>query len=264
MQSDDLAKRSTDSLVSVALQCESDDHRRWDAIQVLQDRGSREVFDVAARLCTSPKPADRCLGADLLAQGRSRSKTLHEEAVTVLLQMLERETDPNVLHSIAMALGHRKDSRAIAPLAELRSHPNPDVRCGVVFGILGHEDKRAVQTLIELSADDDSDVRDWATFGLGTQVSSDTPAIRDALVARLTDSDPNTRAEAIVGLARRHDERMVPALVEDIHDGWEGSLIREAVEASRHPEVLRALADVREQLSDEARAWAEDILSDAR
>ena len=264
MQADDLAKRSIERLVRFALACGDEGDRRWEAIRALQDRGSREVIHAAEQLCVSAEPKERCLGADILAQGQSRPKTFHEEAVTALLRMLEREADPAVLSSIAMALGHRRDARAVQPLATLRSHPNPDVRYSVVLGLLTHEDEHAVRALIELSTDEDSDVRDWATFGLGTQVSVDSPALREALVQRLTDPDPDTRAEAIVGLARRQDERAVPALVAAIDAGWEGSLVREAVEALPNPDALKALSRSIGKLSDEARAWAEALLADGR
>jgi HEAT repeat protein len=127
---------------------------------------------------------------------------------------------------------------------------------------------RSIDELVAaaLAADEDSDVRDWATFGLAQQITLDTPAIREVLARRLTDSDDDTRAEAIVGLAERGDERAVAPLVAMIDGGWEGMLIRQAVEALRHPDVLAALTRLLEILGpDDAkeRAWAEALLADA-
>jgi HEAT repeat protein len=56
-------------------------------------------------------------------------------------------------------------------------------------------------------------VRDWATFGLARQTDRDLPALRDALAARLADDDPETRAEAVHGLAVRADERAIEPLL---------------------------------------------------
>jgi HEAT repeat protein len=83
------------------------------------------------------------------------------------------------------------------------------------------EDELAVDTLIELSDDPESWVRDWATFGLGTMIRRDDQRVREALAARLTDTDDTTRAEAIRGLAVRHDERAIPQLLSELDQGTE-------------------------------------------
>jgi HEAT repeat protein len=74
----------------------------------------------------------------------------------------------------------------------------------------------AVHTLIELSRDQDELVRDWATFGLGSQIETDTAPIREALFARLSDADEIVRGEALVGLARRRDERAIEPLIQEL------------------------------------------------
>src|SRR5581483_4385690 len=107
-------------------------------------------------------------------------------------------------------------------------HPDERVRFGVVFGLLGQEDERTIRALIDLSTDLDIDVRDWATFGLGSMSEVDTPALREALVARLDDEEGDVRGEAMVGLARRHDQRMIEPLLTDLEAGWFGSLSMEA------------------------------------
>jgi len=262
MQTDDLETHSTAQLVDLALSVDDEDHGRWDAVRALQDRGDCDVIDAARRLCDSAEPRYRCLGVDILAQGQAWTKTLHDDAVPLLLHMLEREVEPSVLYSIVMALGHTRDTRAVKPILALRRHPDANVRFGVVFGLLGSDDDWAVETLIELSADVDSDVRDWATFGLGTQINRETPALRDALVRRLNDTDLDAREEAVVGLARRRDERVLTALVEAIHDGCVGDRPQDAVEHFRHPAVLAALGKSRERMHVETRAWADTVLQD--
>ena len=165
--------------------------------------------------------------------------------------MLEHEQDPAVLHSIAVALGHRHDPRAIRPLARFKNHPDPGVREGVVHGLMAYEDELAISTLIELSADPESLIRDWATFGLGTQIKSDTPAIRSALLARTSDEDVDVRAEALIGLAKRRDQRVAELLIpllepdifwSDISSGdYSRSLELEAAEELADPRLLPAL-----------------------
>jgi HEAT repeat protein len=62
--------------------------------------------------------------------------------------------------------------------------------------------------------DADADVRDWATFGLGVLGDQDSSEIREALSRRLNDEDVDAREEALVGLAKRHDTRIVPNLID--------------------------------------------------
>src|SRR5581483_9093861 len=215
--------RTNEELLHVAL-TEADEEVVREAIMEMHMRGGRDVFEHACRLCASPEARERRVGADILGQLGTPNHTFPEETLSILLSMLEQEQEPKVLNSIAVALGHRHDPQAIEPLARLKNHQDEGVRFGVVFGLMGHEDALAIQTLMELSTDTDVDVRDWATFGLGSQIEADTPAIREVLAARLTDEDENVRGEAIVGLARRHDRRMVEPLLTDLEAGWFGSL----------------------------------------
>ncbi len=97
-------------------------------------------------------------------------------------------------------------------------------------GLSGIDDLDAIAGLIELSCDLDDDTRDWATFGLGSQTSLDTPELRDALAARLTDTDPEIRGEAMIGLARRGDERAHPAIEAALRGLFHGDWPLEAVE----------------------------------
>jgi hypothetical protein len=69
--------------------------------------------------------------------------------------------------------------------------------------LTGSEQAEAnLRRVITLTTDDDVSNRDWATFILGNH-DLDTPAIREALVARADDPDELVRAEAIRGLARK-------------------------------------------------------------
>jgi hypothetical protein len=98
-----------------------------------------------------------------------------------------------------------------------RAHPDPDVRLAVTRALPGgveHPSAKAqvAQALIRLTNDDSSDVRDDAVFGLGSILDLDTAEIRDALRARLFDSDLDTRLEALVGLAERRDPTVLALL----------------------------------------------------
>lgn len=120
-------------------------------------------------------------------------------------------------------------------------HPDPRVRYGVTHALLGQDDARAIDLLIRLTTDRDADVRDWATFGIGTLSELDTPEIRGALAARLGDPHDDTRGEALIGLARRKDLRVVPALMKELSSDCVGTLAVEAAKEMGVSELRPAL-----------------------
>ena len=141
-----------------------------------------------------------------------------EEAATTLVAMLETETHPDTLHSIGVALGYLGDVRVIEPLLRFKNHPDGRVRYGVAWGLRAHECDRSVEGLIELSGDPDQNVRGEATWALAEGFEADTPTVRDALAARLTDGDRDARGYGLVGLALRKDARVLESLRRELPD----------------------------------------------
>lgn len=207
--------RATHEFIATAL-TEPDEHAAWDAVVMLHFRGTKDVFDAACQLCASECPRERTLGANILGQLGIPNRSFPKESVAVLLKLLEVESAEDVLVSICIALGHIHDPTAIPSLSRLKTRPSADVRYAVAFGLLGFEDHLAIKTLIDLSGDQNDEVRDWATFGLGSQIDVDAPAIRAALLARVSDKDEGTRGEALVGLARRKAQRVVEPLIKEL------------------------------------------------
>lgn len=238
--------RSTRELIEIAL-TEEGEHAAWVAINVLRHRGDRETFEAARDLCASDDPWQRTWGVRILAQLGIPKRSFPDESLDILLPLLVLEQDADLLSDIDFALGHIGDERAVEPLSRLRDHPSPDVRYGVVHGLLRQENERAIQALIELSADEDTEVRDWATFGLGAQIDADTPEIRDALFARLADEDGATRGEALVGLARRKDERVIEPLIRGLASANAGNLAIEAAHEVGDARLRPALLRLRER-----------------
>lgn len=235
--------KTTEELIKLAL-TEKDEDAAWDAVVILQVRGNWEVFVTAQQLCKSNNSKEKNLGIDILGQLGTPERTFPDESLEILLQLLEGEKDSTILSAIGIALGHIHDSRAIKPLVKLKNHPCADVRYGVTFGISGYEDTEAIQTLIELSSDEDTDVRNWATFGLGSQINTNTVAIREALFKRLEDEDHEIRGEALVGLATRGDERVIEPLIKELSSDSVGILAVEAAKEigdARLSSVLRQL-----------------------
>ncbi|MET0263595.1 MAG: HEAT repeat domain-containing protein [Rariglobus sp.] len=178
---------------------------------------------------------ERAAGADILSQLGWSERTFVGESVDLLIPLL-RDPVVEVIRSATVALGHRNDPRAISPLLALIDHPDAGVRCGVVAGLSRHDVSEAIKGLVLLSKDPDDATRDWATFGLASMTDMDTAELRDALVARLTDLDPEIRGEAMVGLASRGDERVRPAIEKELCGPFHGDWSLEAAEKFACPE----------------------------
>lgn len=188
----------------------------WNPVRILHFRADAPTMAAANNLFSSENGAERVLAADILAQVAVGDETRGTEAADILLPIFEQETDVEVLGAIACAFGFIKDARCIPRLVQLSIHPDETVRYEVVLGLSGHDEESAIAALIVLSSDADEDVRNWATFGLGKQTEVGTPELRNALIARLSDPDDETRHEALVGLALRGDTRVVPAFFKEL------------------------------------------------
>jgi HEAT repeat protein len=236
--------RSTQELIELMLKEENEN-----VLGILHFRGNHEVFSAASKLCNSQNPRERELGTDILGQLGIPERTFPDETLEILLRLLEREQDTDVLSSIGIALGHLHDAKAISSLVQLKNHSSPSVRYGVVFGLLGYEDELAINTLIELSSDQDDEVRNWATFGLGSQIESDTTAIREALYQRFlnenTEENYEIYGEALVGLAKRKDSRILTRLIEELSSDYVGVLAVEAAEEFADSRLYPALMQLK-------------------
>jgi HEAT repeat protein len=260
--------RSTEELIQLALSAskEADDFKqeRWHFISLLHCRGSREVFDRALMLTQSSNPEERRLGINILGQLGVTERTFPHECVTALVNMLDHEFDPLMLQAICIALGHLNDPHSIEPQLKFCLHPDWEVRYGVVHGLSFQTDERAVAALVKLSADIHPQVRNWATFGLGSLLEVDTPLIREAVYQRFlleeieVDETAEIYGEALVGLARRKDERILPQLIQELTSNRVSVLAIEAAEAFADSRLYTALLQL--QTWWEPESELEDVL----
>jgi HEAT repeat protein len=198
------------------------------------------------------------LGADIVSQLGVSPNELHEERLQILLELLSRETEAEVLAAACIGLGHLHDARANTSIMRLKDHPHEDVRYGVAMGLTGDLDDAAITTLIVLSADADSDVRDWSTFRLG-MLENARQEVLDALAARVADEDDDTRAEAIVGLARNRDQRALTPLMKYLDElytddecwGYIEGLLYEAASELADPRLCPVLIKVKSAVPDD-------------
>jgi HEAT repeat protein len=100
----------------------------------------------------------------------------------------------------------------------------------------------------EILTDEDRDVRDWATFALASQTELDTPDLREGLRARLADSDPEIRGEALVGLSKRQDGYLKSAILDELNGEFHGDWVFEAAGAMPDTAFIPALESMRTRM----------------
>jgi len=236
-----------DELFAKTLIGEYDDDAPWAAVHELRRLGTQEIFERAVEWCRSTDPLRRARAADVIAQlGKTADHPEHafpEDSFIVIASLIKIETAPVPLSSEIQALGHIGNPRAVRILSPFQIHPDVGVRFALACALGSFaDDPMAVDALVKLTRDEDEDIRDWATFGIGALSKSDSSAIREALVARLDDEFEDAREEAIVGLVRLKDERVLPAL-----------LI--ALEQEDVPDIMIDAARDMLDLSESARKW---------
>src|SRR5207244_4093672 len=177
-------------------------------------------------------------------------RTFLEESVDILVDLLN-DPDPVVVACAANALGFRNHPKAIPPLLMHLADSDADVRLGVVHGLSRHDDSAAVGGLIRLSVDEDRDVRDWATFGLASLTDLDTPELREALLARVSEKEAEIRREALIGLARRRHPEALGLVRAELDCPFEGDWPIEAAELLGDASLYPALQALWESLSPE-------------
>ncbi|MEO3869128.1 ankyrin repeat domain-containing protein [Nonomuraea sp. B12E4] len=183
----------------------------WIVADVLGKRADEETYEALARLCVSEDAREREFGVDAIAQFgfADGEKPYLERTLPLLQKMVATEGNPQVLRSVLAALGHQGDPRALPSVLDVLRRPGHKrtmTDAIALADVLPPDHEEGLALLVEMSEDEDSEIRDWATAGLAG-LAADTPRIREALAARLTDSDLRTVAEATRGLAMRGDER---------------------------------------------------------
>jgi len=190
----------------------------WVPLRKAAEAGAAAI-DTGLEMLGSGDPVIRATGCDLLGTVFNGSDEPRRAVAAALVELAGRESDPDVLWSVAGALHFASDPIAIPILIGLAAHPDSNVRFQTAHALTSamadHPNDKGVEALLRLTADRYPEVRNWATFGLGRQMEIDGPEIRDALWARVGDSYEDVRVEGICGLARRHDRRAL-SLVADL------------------------------------------------
>jgi hypothetical protein len=101
-------------------------------------------------------------------------------------------------------------------------------------------------------------------FGLGTQIASDSPQIRKAILKGTTEEDSEIRGEALVGLANRKDSGIVERLLHEWKTVEEVSILSvEAAEIIASPRLYSTLIELEKTLDLEQDVFFEFQLQHA-
>jgi HEAT repeat protein len=253
--------RSTSEIIAAYINSQPDEDAT-NSLATVHYRGGPEEFRAGMELLTSSDAGERAAGADVLAQLGWQDRTFLEESVDALLRAL-RDPEDSVVQSVIFALGHRASPRAIDGLLAFVDHPSADFRYAAVHGLMPHDTPVVVEALARLSRDADRDVRDWATFALGSQFESDSPTLRSALRERLNDTDPEVRGEALVGLARRGDTSIAPAVQRELEGEFHGDWAVQAAGLLGDPRFLPALRQLKQRLAAKDAVYFGGTVQDA-
>jgi len=227
-----------------------DSDELWDNVFALRKAGTKKTFQRAVQWCSDPDAFRRSIGVSILAQFGPDLRGYPQESCAIIRQMLTRENDQEVITSLISAVSFRELHDGLAWLQSLADHPDEDVRWRVAWALpisnsATPEDFRSsVKTLLKLMKDPEAKVRDWATFSIA-MTEDDSPEIRDALLERLSDSDFDTRSEAVVGLAMRKDPNGIEPLIKLLQSDRVGELYVEAAESYRDTRLKPALLSLK-------------------
>jgi len=243
-------KQKSDEELYEVIRCGLQDEKHAATVQ-LTTRGGITNFQKAVEFCQSTDPSIRAEGASILGQLGTPERPFREESTPILISLLENDANECVRGAAAAALGHLCDESAIPFLLKSATDHSSEVRFNTAFALGCFDNINVVSALIILSTDLDDDVRNWATFGIGTCLEFDTFEIREALVARLSESDPEIRGEALIGLAKRKDQRVIAPLVCELSGEFHGSWCLEASELMSDPSLYPYLISLRDRIKGE-------------
>ncbi|OKK08434.1 hypothetical protein AMK26_05360 [Streptomyces sp. CB03234] len=220
-----------EELAARALRCSDPEQDDWtESVEALSRRGDEETFQAAVAWAASGDPLRQALAADVLGRLGSGGA----RALPVLREVAREARDTELVAAAVGALGQHGDPAALPEILRHAAHPDTGVRRGVAVALTGlvpAGHREGVEVLIGLSRDAAPEVRDWATLALA-EVPDDSPALREALAARLDDPDADTAAEAARGLAKRQDTRALDALARVLGGEAPGSSARGIAEGA--------------------------------
>ena len=236
-----------------------EDYAYWACIHHLHTRPVPEVFDLCQTWAKDISFDKRQAAADLLSQlGYADNYPFSSQSLPIITELLD-DSHLEVICSALYACGHLNIGDPTI-IAKFINHADNLVRYAVVHAFSSKIDPVSIAGLITLSRDSDYDVRNWATFELGVISEADTPEIRNALFERLSEIDHEIRGEALIGLAKRADVRVLQPLIKELSGEFHGAWCIEATRKMKSAELKPLLVNLKNRLSlEDLSAFGDEI-----
>jgi len=247
----ELLNMPPDDLFKLALK---DDLDYSPALNVLQRSDSRAVCDIAIKLSKSRTAKKREIA--ILTLMRTPGLTFKEVSVAAVVACADLESDESVLSALGYAMQHLDVENCSGFLKKVAECASPDARMAAAYSLGSRDDEIAVQSKIVLSRDTDDDVRNWATFGLHLCMEEDSECREDvanALCDRVTDPFDEAKYEAIEGLSKCKDPRVIQPLIEALEAEEVWDIAIEAAERMGDPALYPSLIKLREWWKNDSR-----------
>lgn len=264
-----LADKSVRSLVGMALQDREEDELYWACVgQLRLFRTEDQVTWIRCNF-TSRNWRKRVLAVNIICQLGCPVKDgvpwepLQLELAREILGQALRDECWQVVEAAIFGLGHRNFPEFLPDMLEFIGDPHEGIRHGLAFSLGDYPQREAAEALLELMGDTSSLVRDWATFGLGSLSEQDSPAVRDGLLVAASDTEPEVRGEALVGLARRGDERGKALVLQALDDEFFGTWAIDAAGHYADSQFVPALEQLRQNAEIAESSYFSSVLADA-
>ena len=220
----------------------------WENIHALRLRPSESLFLTCIEMVNSQNQKEKIIAVDILAQLGSPNRPFLDKKLKLYFELLDQEKDALVIRSILFGIGHNNQNLTDDQIHQLcRLDLNDDViKQGLISALGFVHDKRAIDILIKLSADHLSTHRDWATFYIG-ESQFDNQKLREALWERVKDRHYNTKLEAIMGLAKRKDPKIIDIIKTELVKGRSTAGLFDAIMDLEDVQFLPLLLKEREQ-----------------
>ncbi|MBC8756690.1 hypothetical protein H2O64_18600 [Kordia sp. YSTF-M3] len=225
------AKNSIETLFD-KLFTDSSEETHWNYITELVQREPQICLHKAASLVSSNVLKEKIIGIKLFIK-LYYSKYDTERILKILFHLLKSEQENEIISLLISVMdidNKNLTDNQIDLLCTFKNH-NANIKFSLMNAFSELATEKTIDVYIELSNDKNIGIKQTAIYNLAEVIETDTDEIRKALWDKVLDTDQKTRSYAILGLAKRKDEKIKDFLIHKLESiDHSGTLILEAIE----------------------------------